>query len=217
MTNEIKKGIKEIKKISLTNEEKSGILRNITLYADFHIPVQKSFFSIQRLSFALASLLIIVLAGSSVAYAAEKSLPGDILYPVKVNVMEPVQEALAKTPEAKALVQANLAEKRLKEAENLASKNRLSSSTMMNLNKNYEKHVNQFYSFKETMNKTPERADQIQKTFNTKMDTHVEILEKIQSRSQSYQKDSWNVKNRNSSKKQQIFGENLQQRVQQSF
>ena len=63
----------------------------------------------------LAPLLIVlvVLVGSGTAYAAAGALPGDTLYPIKINVNEKVAEALATTPQAKVEVHAKLAQKRL--------------------------------------------------------------------------------------------------------
>lgn len=63
----------------------------------------------------IASLLIIVVSGVSVAGAAESALPGDALYAVKVNVNEEVKLALATSPEKRADVTLERAERRLQE------------------------------------------------------------------------------------------------------
>lgn len=72
---------------------------------------------------ALVSVLVggMLLTGSGVSYAAEGSLPGDTLYPVKIGVNEPVREVLAVTPRAKAVWAARRVERRLEEAEALAA------------------------------------------------------------------------------------------------
>lgn len=72
---------------------------------------------------ALVSVLAggMLLTGSGVSYAAESSLPGDALYPVKIGVNEPVREVLAVTPRAKAVWAARRVERRLEEAEALAA------------------------------------------------------------------------------------------------
>ena len=70
----------------------------------------------------IASLLMIVVSGVSVAGAAEAALPGDTLYAIKVNVNEEVKLALATSPAKKADVSLARAEARLAELEILASR-----------------------------------------------------------------------------------------------
>ena len=72
-------------------------------------------------------VLALVLIGTGTAYASTGALPGDPLYSVKVNVVEPAIGALQTTPEAKAAWQAHLAETRLTEAETLATQDKLSA------------------------------------------------------------------------------------------
>jgi len=79
-----------------------------------------------RLAFRLASVAVVValLASvSGVAYAAEASLPGDDLYPVK-QVIEQIQLGLSQSEEAEAKLWVRLSEERLREAEQLSAKGR---------------------------------------------------------------------------------------------
>lgn len=66
------------------------------------------------------ALMALVLLSGSVSYAAEGSLPGDTLYPVKVSINEELRAAFALTPFAKATWSAARAERRLEEAVELA-------------------------------------------------------------------------------------------------
>ncbi len=84
---------------------------------------QELFFG--RFSPILAAVMILVLGGGSLSYAAEYALPGDTLYPVKVHVNEEMHGALALSPEAKAAWAARRAERRIKEAKTLAAAGRL--------------------------------------------------------------------------------------------
>lgn len=68
-----------------------------------------------------AAVLIVTVSGVSVSFAAEAAMPGDLLYSVKVHVNEEVKSRLAFTPMAKAQVESERVERRLKEAEILAS------------------------------------------------------------------------------------------------
>ena len=66
---------------------------------------------------AVAAGLCLVAAGGTVSYAAEGSLPGDPLYPVKLYVNEPVLVALSLSSEAKAEAHERLVQRRLREIE----------------------------------------------------------------------------------------------------
>lgn len=63
-----------------------------------------------------------VLAGGTVSFAAEYTVPGDVLYPVKVHMNEAVRGAVATTPKAKAVWDVELVGRRLEEVEKLEDK-----------------------------------------------------------------------------------------------
>lgn len=68
-------------------------------------------------AFVIGGLLL----GSTVSFAAENTVPGDILYPIKIHVNESVLSAIAVTPQAKADWSVTQTERRLQEVEKLAS------------------------------------------------------------------------------------------------
>ena len=74
------------------------------------------------------ALLIFLLLGGGVSYAAENALPGDILYPVKVQVNEPVRELLTIDKKDKAGLATQLVERRLQEAEALSARGALNDN-----------------------------------------------------------------------------------------
>lgn len=91
-----------------------------------HSQSKASFWSRWKLlSLATSSLVIILVAGIGVSYAAEGSLPGDILYPIKKQFTEPIRANLASTPEAKSRWTAEIVKRRLDEAVSLEAKRRL--------------------------------------------------------------------------------------------
>lgn len=99
----------------------------------------------QRPAFAriTAALLVLALGSGGVAYAAEGTLPGDALYPVKVNVIEPAEGLLlAGSPRAEAAWQLTLAERRVEEAATLASEGRLATSTEAEIGNRFVASVN---------------------------------------------------------------------------
>lgn len=89
----------------------------IRTYARFH-PIRTAHEKpgVRKYLFALISGLVIVSLCAGTVSAAEHALPGDLLYPLKVNVNEEVRLALATTPEKKAEMALLRAERRVAEA-----------------------------------------------------------------------------------------------------
>lgn len=90
-------------------------------------------FSFARLHPVALSLVLVLTVGTGTSYAAEGALPGDALYPVKIHVNESVQGALALSDEAKVVWHAARVERRLAEAEALASEGRLTPAARVEL------------------------------------------------------------------------------------
>ena len=141
----------DAKKATFSSDERESIKTRIRLFMEAHPPripwyirfadgtvstyhaadSRKIFgFSVQRIrlahhkpiSFAFALVLCL---GVGTTYASEGALPGDVLYPIKVNVSEKVQGALAVATEDKVHWNATLTTRRLEEAEMLAAQGRL--------------------------------------------------------------------------------------------
>ncbi len=89
--------------------------------------------SFARLHPLALSLVLALTVGTGTSYAAEGALPGDTLYPVKIRVNESVQGALAVSDEAKVAWHATRVERRLAEAEALASRGRLTPAARAEL------------------------------------------------------------------------------------
>ncbi|GEM_PF-3385347 len=102
------------------------------------------FFSLRivanRRVFAAFSLMVLVLSSAGVSKAAEQSLPGDFLYPVKTQVNEKIKTSLASTAQQKAQVASELTLKRLDEAEVLLEHGKLDEDKKEVITKNLEKH-----------------------------------------------------------------------------
>lgn len=75
------------------------------------------------------------------AYAAQGSLPGDLLYPVKTHVNEPVEVALATSATAKANTEARIAETRVAEAQALAARGELTATTTAELQDSFNAYA----------------------------------------------------------------------------
>lgn len=87
------------------------------------------------------SLVLVVLVGTGTAFAAEGSLPGDILYPVKININERVETALALSTRAKVEVNTKLAQRRIAEVETLALRGTLDATTTAQAEENFDYHM----------------------------------------------------------------------------
>ncbi|MDO8523689.1 MAG: DUF5667 domain-containing protein [bacterium] len=125
---------------SVTFPGKSGLLSRGSTPAS---SLFKNLFTRDRNRMApLAIGLILALsAGGGVALAAEGAIPGDILYPIKVNVAEKVESAFAVSDTAKANLETRFANERLKEALELASRGSLDARARADLEGRFNTHV----------------------------------------------------------------------------
>ena len=133
----------EAEKIRLTSVEKSAMRAAVFGAAS---PVQTApspyFFFSYQFRMVMAGFLVFVLAGAgTVSAAAGGALPGDLLYPVKINVNESVKIALASTPASRAQVHAELADARVEEAQALAAQGRLDTAATAKLSDNFDEHA----------------------------------------------------------------------------
>lgn len=193
----LNKGIQSVKKITLSPEEKSLVFSRLTDYMEAHpapvIPrplrrgayfaevAAKLFGSPFALhpSFALASLfLMFVVTSSGVAFAAEGALPGDLLYPVKIYITEPVRGSLAVGSVQKAQWEATLAVHRLEEAETLAIQGRLSTTTAESIKANFEKSSSTLHALVQSSESigTSTAMLRVQSHFESEVQVHAQVL-----------------------------------------
>jgi hypothetical protein len=185
----MQKGIDQVKKVSLTSEEKSRMLHNLSLYTTVHQPIPAThslfaFFNIslnKRLAFALASVMIAIIIGGSAVYASEGALPGDLLYPIKTKIVEPVRVALATTPVEKANVEADIGIERLKEAETLDQKGRLTPDIKNELDHKVKDNFTNFFKIKKQVAGTSseEINKKIQSELDNRIKPHINMFNKL--------------------------------------
>ena len=127
---EFKKRIAEIKKIKLTPTEKSELLKRVLNSPTVSPYISKPnfwsvFFRQRQTAYVFAALFAMISLGSVLAYEAEKSLPGENLYFIKVGITEPVRDRANLSPENKAQWESVKTIRRLEEALDLAAQGKL--------------------------------------------------------------------------------------------
>ncbi len=184
-------GISEIRKITMTGDEKKRIFDNVLSYT---IPEKKFikspwisevFVSIlykKNLAFYIIVPLLVVLSSGGIVFASQESLPNSIFYPIKVNVIEPVKGALTFSLKNKAKYESSLARERLIEAEILASQNKLDSTNEKRINKLLMDHTNGLDKTLDKIDKSDSDIDtnEIITNFRAEMNAHSKVLENIQ-------------------------------------
>lgn len=148
--NEFKKIEQEAKRIGLRAHEKEETKQHLVAFMRLH-PVRNTAVArlvgvrsgsfINHFAHSMPIVLILAVLFGGVAFGAEGSLPGDALYSIKVGVNEKIVEALSFSTEKKADWEADLASRRLDEAEKLASKGELSSEKKESIAARFESHI----------------------------------------------------------------------------
>jgi hypothetical protein len=132
-----------------------------------------------------AAMSILVLLGTGTTYASEQVLPDSPLYGVKL-LKEQVQAALITDPEVKAEWEAELAERRLSEAAQLAANGKLSSELQAELEARFEAHSEKVGD----RIKLLEEKDNFQASaglasrFEASLDAHNRILSRLSERTE---------------------------------
>lgn len=200
------KGIQGIKKdIRLSPADKGAVLSRLMEHVALHpgaVKPRKSFiqklfpspyaqvFSF-RFEYTIATMLIVLLAGGSVASAAVATLPGDILYPIKISVLEPIQGAFITGDVPKAHWAEEKTIRRLEEAETLAAQGRLSLVSVQTIKDNFEKSANEFNSIMQSSEAIASSTQLVDTRidFEAKMSAHSQILSSVASSSSSTEQD----------------------------
>lgn len=142
MNNTEKNFIQNLKDIRLDGEAKLRIREQLVAYSELHsMPaveekpfngvsfISSMFGHSRRLLATTLALALLLVGGGASTFAAEKAVPGDVLYPVKVSINEPVAAVFAGSGEAQARHHARLAVRRVQEAELLRSRGALTPET----------------------------------------------------------------------------------------
>jgi cytochrome b involved in lipid metabolism len=178
---QLKRAIKEIK---LSDQERSALRKRLvsqmaqtTLPAASRRMYSRTLTQTRIKRTMPIALLIALLMSGGVSYAAEGTAPGDTLYPVKVHVNENVRGALALSDAAKAKLEVDLADRRLKEAEKLEREHRLDATTTVMLRVEFEEHRSRADEhIRSVEGKSSDDAAEISLDLDTRLDSHRSTL-----------------------------------------
>ncbi|MGH7249872.1 MAG: DUF5667 domain-containing protein, partial [Minisyncoccia bacterium] len=184
----LNKGIEQIKKISMTEAEKARILEYVTSSPLKKEPMQSpyaiySFMAIlkEKRVALYVSVFCLLIVGSGTVFASVNSLPGNILYPIRINILEPIHSAFIFSAEGKLNYQSDLATERLVEAETLAEDNKLDTSKeteLVNLLKKNTEAVNTaLFSLNQKNPSQNNNSDDIATNFQASMNAHARVLD----------------------------------------
>ncbi len=129
MEKDIKKTFEDIRKIKLSNEkrlEMRAFLESEMGMASGEVSFW-NFFLTKR--FALFFLLLLSVSFSGVSLAAEKSLPGDFLYPIKIGSNEKIVDFLKFSDKSKDEWEERKIERRMDEYNNLRDRGQLTEES----------------------------------------------------------------------------------------
>ena len=143
--------VSRLRQLSLTQTEAQEMRERLIAYSNMHAaleivkPIPSPFFSYfnaySRVLTSGALIILILISGTGISYAAEGTLPGQTLYGVKVGIIEPIQGAFITSTQGQADWQNELTERRLTEASTLAAENKLSASNQAYLATAVSTHV----------------------------------------------------------------------------
>lgn len=179
--------IRNTPEYSLTESERNAIRTHLVGRMHLRPSIERTSFAtpspwftyLMRPMPVMAFALILLVGTSSVSFAAGGALPGDILYPVKVSIKEPLETYLAPGVAARAKVQVRQAEERLKESEILAVRGELDEATAAtaaaSVSEDIQKAVDSARTLASAGNSTA--ADDIHARISAVLDAHSELLD----------------------------------------
>ncbi|MDP9249655.1 MAG: hypothetical protein M3M85_04085 [bacterium] len=188
--------LKKLKNLKLTDFEKRQLFTRVQSSikklpdsgdVNLRYPVPSPFFRFAFLphtafmKVGVLALLILTLSGAT-AYASLGSLPGDLLYGVKVNVVEKVSKLAALSPESRARAETEHIERRIAEFEILAGKGKLTEARTRVIEENIDERLKDFdrsvLDIKEKSGNDKKQTRE-EKDLDSKLEKHAENIIKI--------------------------------------
>lgn len=183
--------------VSLKEDEKARIRESLLKYLELN-PVRNEegprrrmqrsetkitqlidLFKLKTMPIIFSILLLISLGGASIA--AEDAIPGDALYPIKVNFNEKIRTALVFNSESKGEFEIEKAERRIKEAKELAIKGLLSEENVGKIAHKFGAHAEKMsqISLKLEEQGDMEAAVNLRARLETMLNAHDDVIGQI--------------------------------------
>jgi len=124
---------------------------------------------------------LILLVSGGTAIAAEGTLPGDMLYPVKVSINEEVRSAFSLTAQSQADWAINRTERRLKEASELALRGKLDAETQSTIDEHLTVHIDTVHknTARLELEKEDDAAVDAEEKLHAVLDAHGRVLAQV--------------------------------------
>ena len=185
----LKKALNELKEVRMSRIEADQMLQSV-----FLAPIPSPYFSRNKV-FAMVMILVLVFSTGGVTYASSDALPGDILYPVKVRVVEPILDVVNSGSERKATWSEEKVTRRIEEADALAKEDKLDDKKAEELEKEIRKSSIEFAKAVEERDEDNEeekekRKEEFRKKVEAKeFEVKVEYIEEKKSEKKENEKE----------------------------
>ncbi len=178
---------KSANRVSLSESERERMERVVLGYVSMKPirsggtrEVQVHWYQWVRQPLAIGLVFALVVSGTGVSYAAEASVPGDLLYPIKVSVNEEVRASLTFSGEEKGKWETERAERRLEEAATLAVQGKLTTEVKKELVERFDTHSERAVASAESFEDNDALlALNLASDFESRLKAHEELLEEV--------------------------------------
>jgi hypothetical protein len=189
------KELKKLKEIKLSISEKRNLFDRISssiskedLDVKLSYPTPSPFFRFtflfqnKHLQVGILAIFVLFIT-SATAFASLNSLPGDLLYNVKINIVEKIPNIFYASPESKAKDSYEKIDKRIHEFEKLAETGRLTEKNKEIVEEKIDQNFNDFdknvREIKNKEKKTIEEKNYLESELETTLEKHTEKIRKI--------------------------------------
>lgn len=184
MFNFDRKLFRNARNIRLEKEKKESIKEAVLLFVKKNPcpPAGRWLPAFKPAYISILALVLILAIGGGVSAQAQLALPGDPLYPVKIGFNEKVLQILTFSDTAKVNLNIRLAELRLKEAEKLMAKGKITPEMQAKINNNFNAKTEAISKIIEKLNnaKMYKAAEKASSALEASLKAHPGVLEKIQ-------------------------------------
>ena len=172
--------------VSLNAKEKQEGLNALKSFLSLH-PAEartfsrtrfRGFLSMRLVSFSMVLVLFFGVSGAA-AYAAEDTVPGDLLYPLKVEVTEPLRARFHWNPERRAQWAARRIERRMEEGEELIRRGHRPPKSLEELQVRMGQHLASMEKRLSSV-ESEEKAERIRMRLEEMMTKHEELLSQVE-------------------------------------